>query len=135
MPGQGGIAEGQQRLPVQADAETVVDVRILAAIRASLGTNRAGLTESKHRKAPTISVTLRAVHTISHRGLERPNDGITGGDHDAIVSASGPAPCVAGHPAERKARQCSQQNALTCNFFGVSDGIRTHDIQDHNLAL
>ena len=25
--------------------------------------------------------------------------------------------------------------ALTCSFFGVSDGIRTHDIQDHNLAL
>ena len=24
---------------------------------------------------------------------------------------------------------------LTCDFFGVSDGIRTHDIQDHNLAL
>jgi hypothetical protein len=22
--------------------------------------------------------------------------------------------------------------ALTCSFFGVSDGIRTHDIQDHN---
>jgi hypothetical protein len=28
-----------------------------------------------------------------------------------------------------------RQNALTCSFFGVSDGIRTHDIQDHNLAL
>jgi hypothetical protein len=25
--------------------------------------------------------------------------------------------------------------ALSCSFFGVSDGIRTHDIQDHNLAL
>jgi hypothetical protein len=24
---------------------------------------------------------------------------------------------------------------LTCSFIGVSDGIRTHDIQDHNLAL
>jgi hypothetical protein len=24
---------------------------------------------------------------------------------------------------------------LTCYFSGVSDGIRTHDIQDHNLAL
>ncbi len=24
---------------------------------------------------------------------------------------------------------------LTCSFSGVSDGIRTHDIQDHNLAL
>jgi hypothetical protein len=23
---------------------------------------------------------------------------------------------------------------LTCGFTGVSDGIRTHDIQDHNLA-
>ncbi len=24
---------------------------------------------------------------------------------------------------------------LTCGNTGVSDGIRTHDIQDHNLAL
>jgi hypothetical protein len=24
--------------------------------------------------------------------------------------------------------------ALTCGFSGVSDGIRTHDIQDHNNA-
>jgi hypothetical protein len=24
---------------------------------------------------------------------------------------------------------------LICYFRGVSDGIRTHDIQDHNLAL
>jgi hypothetical protein len=50
MLGQGGIAESQQRLPVQADAQTVVDVRVPAAIRASLGTNRAGLAESKHGK-------------------------------------------------------------------------------------
>jgi hypothetical protein len=25
--------------------------------------------------------------------------------------------------------------ALTCGNVRVSDGIRTHDIQDHNLAL
>jgi hypothetical protein len=24
---------------------------------------------------------------------------------------------------------------VACHFTGVSDGIRTHDIQDHNLAL
>ena len=27
------------------------------------------------------------------------------------------------------------QGHLTCGNFGVSDGIRTRDIQDHNLAL
>jgi hypothetical protein len=25
--------------------------------------------------------------------------------------------------------------APTCGVFGVSDGIRTHDTQDHNLVL
>jgi hypothetical protein len=27
------------------------------------------------------------------------------------------------------------KRAADLRFFGVSDGIRTHDIQDHNLAL
>jgi hypothetical protein len=29
----------------------------------------------------------------------------------------------------------SGSGLLTCTFNGVSDGIRTRDIQDHNLAL
>jgi hypothetical protein len=28
-----------------------------------------------------------------------------------------------------------QLGLLTCTFDGVSDGIRTHDTQDHNLVL
>jgi hypothetical protein len=37
--------------------------------------------------------------------------------------------------ASRASAQRLRNRPLTCGFFGVSDGIRTHDIQDHNLAL
>jgi hypothetical protein len=33
------------------------------------------------------------------------------------------------------ASQAREAVPLACYFSGVSDGIRTHDIQDHNLAL
>src|SRR5713226_2905479 len=35
----------------------------------------------------------------------------------------------------REPRPSFRPGLLTCYFSGVSDGIRTHDIQDHNLAL
>jgi uncharacterized membrane protein YdfJ with MMPL/SSD domain len=38
-------------------------------------------------------------------------------------------------PARRRSYRARRERQLTCSFIGVSDGIRTHDIQDHNLAL
>jgi hypothetical protein len=35
----------------------------------------------------------------------------------------------------RGTRPRSRPDSLTCYFDGVSEGIRTPDIQDHNLAL
>jgi hypothetical protein len=39
-----------------------------------------------------------------------------------------------GNPDQRHPEH-PHVRALTCDLSGVSDGIRTHDIQDHNLAL
>jgi hypothetical protein len=38
-------------------------------------------------------------------------------------------------PESREARPSCGPGLLTCGFYGVSEGIRTPDIQDHNLAL
>jgi hypothetical protein len=38
-------------------------------------------------------------------------------------------------PVRRPGRHHPELSPLTCTNTGVSDGIRTRDIQDHNLAL
>jgi hypothetical protein len=40
-----------------------------------------------------------------------------------------------GREKRREARPLSGSGLLTCINNGVSEGIRTPDIQDHNLAL
>jgi hypothetical protein len=40
-----------------------------------------------------------------------------------------------GHSKSEKGSPLPGQALMTCAFSGVSDGSRTRDIQDHNLAL
>src|SRR5579862_6706889 len=55
--GQRRVAASQQRLPVQPDGVMAIGVGVPAARRAGRhqGTNRASLTRSQHRKAPSPS--------------------------------------------------------------------------------
>ena len=40
-----------------------------------------------------------------------------------------------GHRDLRRVGPCPGRPLLTCDFSGVSEGIRTLDTQDHNLVL
>jgi hypothetical protein len=86
MLGQGPIAQSQHRLPVQAGGVTIVNVSVPAAIRASHGTNRGGLTEYPHRKLRP-SRRRGDQYTPSATEVQSdPSDGIT----NAIVSSAVP---------------------------------------------
>jgi hypothetical protein len=62
----------QQRLPVQADGVTLVDIRAATAGRGDLGTgtNPAGLSRSQHRSSTHLG-GVRLCNAIIHRGPER----------------------------------------------------------------
>jgi hypothetical protein len=80
------FAASQQRLAVQPDGVTTVEVSVPAG--RGNGTNRAGLTRSQHQKAPNISAAAQSARAISHRGPERQPNVTTGQLTNMIIAAA-----------------------------------------------